>query len=57
MLGFFFIFRIAVRMPFQRRFAIGGFNLLRRSVALHTEHFVKIVSLLAAIVLILGVMY
>src|ERR1700694_2964345 len=37
-----FVFRIAVRMHFQSRFAVRGFNLLDRRRSRHAQHFVVI---------------
>ena len=41
-LGLFLLFRIAVRMPLQRRLAIRRFDLFRRSAALDAQDFVKV---------------
>ena len=40
--GFVLVFRIAVGMPFQRRFPVRRFYLLNRGGPAHAEHFVKI---------------
>src|SRR5208282_2013859 len=42
LLGFVLVFRIAVRVMLQREFAIGGLDLIARSIALDAENFVVV---------------